>query len=200
MTTLIVDYGMSNIGSVRRALQSCDTRVLVSNDPNALCEADRIVLPGVGSFPEAMRRLHEAGWIQELRSAAINNIPILGICLGMQILAERGEEVQVTEGLGLVPGVVRRLAPQAGERVPHVGWNTVDGNGPLFEGIPHGTDFYFVHSYAYAPETPASIGLTPFAGGTVAAVARNRVYGVQFHPEKSSKAGLQVIRNFLKFA
>lgn len=198
MTVLVVDYGMSNLGSVRRAFEECGARVLVSSSPEALAEAERVVLPGVGAFPEAMQRLNSAGWTEALQHAARAQTPILGICLGMQLLGESSEEIAPTPGLGLVPGRVRRLIPRAGERVPHVGWNSVQGTGVLFEGIPAGADFYFVHSFGFDPETPAASARTGFAQGVVAAVEQARVYGAQFHPEKSSKAGFQLIRNFLR--
>lgn len=201
MTVLIVDYGMGNIASARRAIEECGGRAIVSDQPSDIDQADRIVVPGVGAFPLAMERLREAGWVEALyRAVHQDGLPLLGVCLGMQLLAEESDEVSVTSGLGLIPGRVERIVPtDPVERVPHVGWNEVNHrNGDLFDGIPGGADFYFVHSYRFVPSDPATIlATTPYAGEFVSAVAKGRVAGVQFHPEKSSRAGFRLLRNFL---
>lgn len=202
MSVLIVDYGMGNISSVRRAFEECGARVTVSDDPSGIDDTDRIVIPGVGAFPRAMQRLNERGWVEGIRRAAREDgVPILGICLGMQLLAEEGTEGERTEGLGLIGGRVERIETQnVGERVPHMGWNTVERKRPstLFERIPDGSDFYFVHSYRFiATDRQNIIAATPFAGETVAVVGDGHVIGAQFHPEKSSRLGLQLLRNFL---
>lgn len=201
MTVLVIDYGMGNLGSVRRALEECGADVLVSDDPAALDDASWIVLPGVGAFPDGMRNLHERGWTGVLdRSVREEGIPILGICLGMQLLADRGFEGGDTPGLGYVGGEVRLLRRASAFRVPHVGWNEVRAapNSPVFSGIPDGADFYFVHSYHFVPQNPAHVaGTTDYDGDIVAAVHSGNVWGTQFHPEKSSKAGFQLLCNFL---
>lgn len=202
MTVLIVDYGMGNLASARRSLEECGAHVLVSDQPRDVKQAERIVVPGVGAFPQAMQRLNERGWSDAIREAALaERVPVLGVCLGMQLLADEGEEVEPTRGLGLVPGRIRRIVPsEAKERVPHVGWNEVNPNAPspLFEGIPAGSDFYFVHSFRFTDADPADVlATTPYAGDFVSAVGRGRVMGVQFHPEKSSRAGFRLLRNFL---
>jgi imidazole glycerol-phosphate synthase subunit HisH len=201
MTVLIVDYGMGNIASARRAIEECGGRVIVSADPADLANADRVVVPGVGAFPLAMQRLCAAGWDEALRSAVQDDgLPLLGICLGMQLLADEGDEVSQTKGLGLISGRVEKLSPpDQAERVPHVGWNEVDHrNSSLFASIPSGADFYFVHSYCFVPSGADTVlATTPYAGGFVSAVGRGRVAGVQFHPEKSSRAGFQLLKNFL---
>lgn len=201
MTVLIVDYGMGNIASARRAIEECGGRAIVADDPAQIAMANRIVVPGVGAFPRAMARLHEGGWVAPLRSAVLDNqLPLLGICLGMQLLAEEGEETEPTKGLGLIPGRVSRIAPAvASERVPHVGWNEVQHNdSPLFDNIPSGSDFYFVHSYRFIPASLENVlATTPYAGETVSAVGLGRVFGTQFHPEKSSRAGFRLLKNFL---
>lgn len=201
MTVLIVDYGMGNIASARRAIEECGGRAIVSDQPADIVQADRIVVPGVGAFPLAMERLRNAGWAEALhRAVHRDGLPVLGVCLGMQLLAEEGEEGVVTSGLGLIPGRVERIVPSdTSERVPHVGWNEVNHkNSDLFDGIPSGADFYFVHSYRFVPSDPTTIlATTPYAGEFVSAVGKGRVAGVQFHPEKSSRAGFRLLRNFL---
>lgn len=201
MTVLIIDYGMGNLASARRAIEECNGRAIVSSNPQDLDIADRIIVPGVGAFPQAMQRLSEGGWEEALRKAVLDQgIPLLGVCLGMQLLADESYEVAVTKGLGFISGRVERLVPIAqSERVPHVGWNEVNHNDCcLFEGIEKGTDFYFVHSYKFVPSNPDSIlATTPYAGEFVSAVGSGRIAGVQFHPEKSSRAGFQLLKNFL---
>lgn len=200
--TLIVDYGMGNLGSVKRALEECGATVFISDDPVNCARADHIVLPGVGAFSDGMAALSGGGWVDALRTAVqTDNIPLLGICLGMQLLANKGVEGGDTDGLGLIPGEVSRLVADSPEtRIPHVGWNEVHhgGNHRLLNGIPTGTDFYFVHSYHFIPGGSDDIlAATPYCGSFVSVVARGTVCGTQFHPEKSSRAGFQLLRNFL---
>jgi glutamine amidotransferase len=197
----VIDYGMSNLDSVVRALQECGGSSYVAHAPADLADAARIVLPGVGSFADGIKHLRERGYEEALREHVLQkHIPFLGICLGMQLLAERGEEGGDTPGLGFIPGIVRRLdASETGERIPHVGWNEVQHPATgLFAGIAPRRDFYFVHSYALvATHEEDVLARTPYCGGFVSAVARDNVYGTQFHPEKSQKAGFQILRNFL---
>lgn len=203
MKVLIINYGLGNLASVRRAFEECGAEVMVSAKPEELAEAERIVLPGVGAFPKGMANLHAAGWPDKIRAALQNpSVQLLGICLGMQLLAEEGEEVSLTPGLGLIPGTVRRLQAQAPatERIPHVGWNEVHPTQPsgLLAGVNDGTDFYFVHSYHLDATNPASvIATTPYCGGFASVVREGNVWGTQFHPEKSSKPGFRLIHNFL---
>jgi glutamine amidotransferase len=201
MSVLIVDYGMGNLASARRSFEECGARVEVSRDPSAARTANRIVIPGVGAFAQAMERLRSAGWVQAIREAAAEGVPVLGICLGMQLLAEEGDEGGNSEGFGLVAArIVRMTARAPGERIPHVGWNEVRPRPGvrLFDGIPAGADFYFVHSYHMVTRDPtAIIATTPYCGEVVAAVQQGVVSGVQFHPEKSSRVGFRLIRNFL---
>lgn len=202
MSVLLVDYGMGNQASARRSLEECGASVILSDDPCAVRSAERIVIPGVGAFGQAMRRLRERGWVDALREVAQEEVPILGICLGMQLLADEGDEGGITEGLGLIPGRIQRLVSATpAERIPHVGWNEVypAGDVPLFKGIKAGSDFFFVHSYQFVPDDRLTIAATtPYCGGIVSAVHHGRVAGTQFHPEKSSRVGFQLIRNFLR--
>jgi glutamine amidotransferase len=177
---------------------------MVISEPAGLQHAQRIVLPGVGAFAKAMERLDRLKFLEPLhRAVHTNGVPILGICLGMQLMLAIGEEGGPTPGLGWIDGHVRRLVPQGGERIPHVGWNTVDGASScvLFESLPPARDFYFVHSYHVSPVDPSVVvGCTPFAGGFVSAVQQGTVFGVQFHPEKSQTSGFKVLENFLRLA
>ncbi len=199
----IVNYGMGNLGSVRRAFEDLNANVFIANHPAALHDAHRIVLPGVGAFPDAMARLNEAGWSDALRKlVGEDQRPLLGICLGMQMLARKGTEGSDVDGLGFIPGTIRRLdVLGCTARIPHVGWNEltfVEGD-PLFAHIPQRSDFYFVHSYAFDGESAvATSGTTEYGVRVVAAVHSGCVWGTQFHPEKSSKAGRQLLRNFLE--
>jgi glutamine amidotransferase len=201
MKVLIINYGLGNLASVRRAFEECGADVLVSARPEDLGEAERIILPGVGAFPDGMANLHAAGWPVQIRQALQNNsVQLLGICLGMQLLAEQGEEGSLTPGLGLIRGTVRRLQSPSTERIPHVGWNEVHPTQPstLLAGINAGTDFYFVHSYHFAATSQGSVlATTPYCGTFASVVREGNVWGTQFHPEKSSKPGFRLIRNFL---
>lgn len=205
MSVAIVNYGMGNLGSVRRALEDLAADVVIAEHPVALLESTRIILPGVGAFAEAMARLRAGGWVEALTRQVLEaGTPLLGICLGMQLLSTSSEEHGLSCGLNLIPGRVRRLdALGCSLRIPHVGWNEVrhrDG-APLFAGIPQAMDFYFVHSYAVDTDDPRDVvATTPYDAAITAAVCRGHVFGTQFHPEKSSKAGRQVLKNFLDVA
>ena len=197
----IVDYGMCNLDSVARAIEECGGAPVVTDRPEDLRDADRVVLPGVGAFPDGMQNLRARGLDAALREQAARGVPLLGICLGMQLLATEGLEGSRTAGLGLIAGTVQRLAPNGQPiRVPHIGWNEVDlvRPSPVFEGITSGRDFYFVHSYALVCDRDEDVlARTSYGAGFVAAVECGNVFGVQFHPEKSQKLGLQLLRNFL---
>lgn len=203
MSVAIIDYGMCNLGSVRRAFEECGADAKLIDRPEELESADKIILPGVGAFTRGMANLRDRGWIGPIRENVLNRKkPLLGICLGMQLLADRGEEGGGTEGLGLVSGSVVRLhATSHDQRIPHMGWNEIQiqRSNPLFGGIASGTDFYFVHSFHFEVLDPTSaITKTPYCGNFVSAVQRENIFGVQFHPEKSQKPGFQLIRNFLQ--
>ncbi len=201
MKTVVIDYGMGNLGSVRRAIEECGGEPVVTSDPGQLDSAERILLPGVGAFGDGMRNLREAGWPAAIeRALAKPNVAMLGICLGMQLLATTGYENGEAKGLGLIPGEVTRMEPSGDERLPHVGWNEihVSNPSPLLEGIESGIDFYFVHSFRFVPDSKKSIlATTPYGGDFVSIVQEKNVFGTQFHPEKSSHAGFRILKNFL---
>jgi glutamine amidotransferase len=197
---LIIDTRLCNLRSITRAVEECGGTSFVGDRPRDLDKASHVILPGVGAFPAAMQNLAATGMDQGLKERAREGMPLLGICLGMQLLAGRGLEVRETEGLGLVPGEVRMLQPGSGERIPHIGWDEVDLRRPhpLFQGIESGRDFYFVHSWAFAAADRDDVmATTPAFGTFTAAVARDNVVGVQFHPEKSQRPGLQLLGNFI---
>lgn len=201
----IVNYGMGNLGSVRRAFEEIGAEALIANHPSALYEVNRIVLPGVGAYAEGMAHLRHGGWTDALNDVvAAQGKPLLGICLGMQLLATTGHEGGVTQGLNMIPGQVHRLDGLGCTlRIPHVGWNEVRcrNDDVLFRGIPDASDFYFVHSYAFVPQTAEDLVATvPYDVDIAAVVRRGHVFGCQFHPEKSSKAGRQLLKNFLSYS
>ena len=197
---VVIDYGMCNLDSVARALEVCGADAVVSGESSAVEKPDAIVLPGVGGFRDAMNELTAHGLAKALRRRVLaERVPFLGICLGMQLMADRGYEGGKTAGLGLVPGEVIRLEPELDEtRIPHIGWNEVVQVRPsvLFEGIQDKRDFYFVHSYHMSCSPEFVIGRTPCFGEFISAVQKDFCFGVQFHPEKSQKGGLRLLRNF----
>lgn len=201
MRVAIVDYGMGNLDSVARAVTLCGGAASVVTSGDQLAEVDRIILPGVGAFPDGMANLVARGLREPLLAQVASGTPLLGICLGMQLLADSSEEAGGADGLGLVGGRVVRLEPVAGERVPHVGWNEVHPTAAgvaLLAGIAPGKDFYFVHSYHLAGvPNEAVLARTPYCGGFASIVGAGRVFGVQFHPEKSRPVGFRLLRNFL---
>lgn len=198
----IIDYGLGNIASVRNAFEYLGHDVRSCVDPDELAACDRALLPGVGSFSTAMELLDAGGWIEAIRGFAATGNPLLGICLGMQLLFERGEENGNTAGLGLIPGEVTRLTPAHPAKVPHVGWNSLVGvaRHPLLAGVKTTVDVYFVHSFHCLPRHDADvIARCDFGGEFVAAVACDNVAGMQYHPEKSQPAGLQMLENFAEW-
>ena len=199
-TVGIVDYGMGNRRSVEKALERVGARVMLTGDHDALMAADGLVVPGVGAFPAAMARLRDAGLDELIVRRAQAGTPVLGVCLGMQLLFERSTELGGDDGLGLLPGEVVALRPEAaGLKVPHIGWNVVamTRSSPLLEALPERCAFYHVHSFVARPGEAADVlGRGDYGGPFVSMVARDPVYGVQFHPEKSSTHGLALLRNF----
>ncbi len=199
----VIDYGMGNLCSVVNALQAVGAKPRVASDAAALAEADGIVLPGVGAFATGMEQLRSRGLAQALeREVAENKKPFLGICLGMQLLATTGTEHGVSAGLNFIPGQVVRIEPPADGtdlRIPHIGWNDVAIRQPdgLYAGLVSGENFYFVHSYVFVPDDPAAISATCGYGGEFAASLEvGNISAVQFHPEKSHRAGLALLSNW----
>lgn len=206
----VIDYGVGNLGSVARALEELRvTPILVARAADAHT-VDSLILPGVGNFSDCAKLLDDGGWVQALRDEVYAGVkPLLGICLGMQLLANTSMEGVVegahrsSPGLGFIPGRVESLRTLGCDlRIPHVGWNEVTSRtsvGGLFDGIPDGTDFYFVHSYAFVPDDPSHVLATTVYGIPVTAAVRcGHIWGTQFHPEKSSRAGFQLLRNFIE--
>lgn len=196
----ILDYGSGNVKSVFNLFSAVAANVVVSNDPARIEDATHVVLPGVGAFGAAMRRIHEALPLDVLeRVVRGQGKPFLGICVGMQVLADRGYEFGETAGLGWIGGSVRQL--QAGSfPLPHIGWNNIDvqRHSPLLDGLEHAPDFYYVHSFAFDAADPADVLATTEYGQQFAGViARGNIHGVQFHPEKSQRAGMRLVKNFL---
>ncbi len=193
--TVIVDYRAGNLTSVRLAFAALGEETVVTSDADVVRSAARVVFPGVGAAKSAMENLRELGLADAVREAASGGRPFLGICLGMQILFEHSEEDGGVDLLGILPGKVRRFPNVPGCKVPEIGWNQVTGLG--IDGVPDGSEFYFVHSY-YAERGPATVGVTEYAGvAFTAAVRRGNLLATQFHPEKSGKLGLAVLKGFL---
>lgn len=198
----IIDSGICNLGSIRCALERAGGDVSVLKDPDALAGAERVVLPGVGSFPAGMTALEEKGLADAIREFAASGRPVLGVCLGMQLLMETGEEFETRPGLGLIPGRVHELA--VGElALPHMGWNSIEldeGDG-LLKNLPSAAWFYFVHSYVCEPSDPADLlGRTEYGQSFCSLLNRANIYGIQAHPEKSQRTGHTLLCNFLELA
>jgi imidazole glycerol-phosphate synthase subunit HisH len=203
----IVDYRAGNLTSVARALQSLKVPCVVTDCADELLRADRVIFPGVGAAGEAMRNLRGSGLDACIREIAESGKPLLGICLGTQVIFEYSEEDSRTTCLGIIPGGVKRFPEGLKEKgdplkIPHMGWNRVQfrGNHPLFEGIPGNAEFYFVHSYYPAPSNGSDIvGETEYGIRFASAVSRRNLVAVQFHPEKSGRFGLRILDNFSRW-
>jgi glutamine amidotransferase len=194
---VVIDYGMGNLRNVRRAIEVLGEKVLLTSSPADVGRGEKIVLPGVGAFGEAVRRIDELGLRDPIVTAARSGTPLLGICLGMQLLFESSEESPGAAGLGVFSGKVLRFRPP--QKVPHIGWNDVvrRGRSTLFPQNYEGGVFYFVHSF-YIPESPASIATTTYGVQFASAVCEGNAFGVQFHPEKSQAAGMALLQKFLE--
>lgn len=199
MNAAIIDYGMGNVSSVKKALDLLKISCIITNDFNTIREADSIILPGVGAFPKGMQNLEELGLVKFLtQQVMVNKKPFLGICLGMQLIATTGYEINKTKGLGWIDGEIVKIA-DTGKRVPHLGWNNLDIEDTTYFQSSELKDFYFIHSYHFKVENNNHIAATVDYGmPLVAAVKKDNIFATQFHPEKSQKAGLSLIQNFFK--
>lgn len=197
----IIDYGVGNLFSLRASLEAIGQEVVVSSDPSVIRSSDRILLPGVGAFSDAIAKLRTSGLDRVVKEEASRGKPILGICLGMQLLFETSFEFGESEGLGLIPGQVRPIAEVIPKqlKIPHIGWNALSCSQPrhpLFSGLSQGDCVYFVHSFSATNCAPYVIATTEYGAELTAAVARGNVMGCQFHPEKSGAVGLSILRAF----
>lgn len=199
MTIAIIDYDMGNLRSVKKAFERIGSEAVITRDPLVIDNADRVVLPGVGAFKDCIHNLTEYGLIESVAKTIKSGKPFLGICVGMQLLFEEGLEFGVHKGLGVFKGRVARFSSDMNLKVPHMGWNTINIKkpSPLLNGVEDKTFFYFVHSY-YAQPQDESIVLTSTEYGIdfTSSISSGNVFGCQFHPEKSQKAGLAVLKNF----
>jgi glutamine amidotransferase len=198
----LIDHGLSNLDSVDRALQLCGTKVLRVTNSSQLSEVDKLILPGVGSFDTAMSALNRLDLTKAIQDFALQNQkPLLGICLGMQLLLSKSEEGQAIDGLNLIPGIVEKIPTTKNERVPHVGWNQIElvRQSDLLNYEMNERDFYFVHSYrAVVDNAEHIIAITPYADGIQSVIGHGRIFGTQFHPEKSHKYGLEILKKFVE--
>lgn len=196
----IIDYDAGNIRSVEKAVRYLGKEVTVTSDPDKILAADRVILPGVGAFGDAMKRLHAMGLVEVIRQVAERGTPFLGICLGLQLLFEKSEESPGVAGLGHLQGEILRLPELPGLKVPHIGWNSLKYPNPgrLFRGIPEDSYVYFVHSYYLKAQDEGIVTATTEYGTLVhASVESGNLFACQFHPEKSSETGLTILENFL---
>ena len=196
----IIDYDAGNIKSVEKAVHYLGKKAVVTPDPNEILSADRVILPGVGAFGDAMKRLHDLGLVDVIRRAVQQETPFLGICLGLQLLFEKSEESPGVAGLGLLRGEILRLPDIPGLKVPHIGWNSLKYPNPgrLFRGIPEDSYVYFVHSYYLKAQDEGIVTATTEYGTLVhASIESGNLFACQFHPEKSSETGLTILENFL---
>lgn len=197
----IIDYDAGNIKSVEKALQKLGQDVVITRDKEQIQQADKVVLPGVGAFGDAMHNLNEYGLVEVIHQVVEKEIPFLGICLGLQLLFERSDESEGVEGLGILKGEICKIPEKTGLKIPHMGWNSLhlQQGGKLFEGIDEGAYVYFVHSYYLKAEDEKIVkAMTDYSTCIHASVERGNVFACQFHPEKSGDVGLRILKNFVE--
>ncbi len=196
----IIDYDAGNIKSVEKAVAAFGKEVIVTRDADTILSAKHVILPGVGSFGDAMEKLHNYGLVDVIKKVAEKKTPFLGICLGLQLLFESSEECEGAEGLGILPGKIVRIPAGEDLKIPHIGWNSLSypNRGRLFEGIPENSYVYFVHSYyLQAGDEDIVTAVTDYGVTIHASVEKENVFACQFHPEKSSDVGMKILKNFL---
>lgn len=199
----IIDYDAGNIKSVEKALQKLGQDVVITRDKEQILQADKVVLPGVGAFGDAMQNLKAYGLTEVIHEVVENGIPFLGICLGLQLLFERSDESDGVEGLGILKGEICKIPEKAGLKIPHMGWNSLhlQQEGKLFRGIEEGAYVYFVHSYYLKAEDEQIVkATTDYSTCIHASVESGNVFACQFHPEKSGDVGLQILKNFVELS
>ena len=197
----IIDYDAGNIKSVEKAMHLLGQEVVVTRDRESILKADKVILPGVGAFGDAMEKLHTYGLGDVIREVVRRQIPFLGICLGLQLMFESSEETPGVEGLGILKGEILRIPDQPGLKIPHMGWNSLKypNEGRLFRGIPEDSYVYFVHSYYLNAEDESIVtATTEYSTLIHASVESGNVFACQFHPEKSSDVGIQILKNFVE--
>lgn len=196
----VLDYGMGNIASVINTLEYIGKEVAIISSPDDFDGITHLIIPGVGSYKTAMENIHNRGFAEPIKKFAESNLPLLGICLGMQLLSTTGSEPTLCNGLNLIPGHVEKISEEQ-IRVPHVGWNNlkiVDEDHPLFDFCKKNIDYYFVHSYRYIPDINEHIiGTSNYGKEFASIIGKGNIIGIQFHPEKSQKNGLQLLKNFI---
>lgn len=195
----IIDYDAGNLRSVEKALEALGQQVIVTKDAETIRQAEKVILPGVGAFGDAMANLQRLGLVEVIRETAASGKPFLGICLGLQLLFEDSDETPGVPGLGILRGHIKRIPEQSGLKVPHMGWNNLElhHDGALFRGLPEHPYVYFVHSYYLEAEDPDIVTATAEYGVTIhASVQSGNLFACQFHPEKSSQIGLAILKNF----
>lgn len=195
----IIDYDAGNLKSVEKALKSLGQETIVSRDSSVIKAADKVILPGVGSFGDAMNNLDHFNLVDTIKDIAEGGKPFLGICLGLQLLFERSDETPGAEGLSILPGEILRIPPSDGLKIPHMGWNSINikDNARLFNGVPDNSYVYFVHSYYLkASDEDIVAATTEYSTHIHASVEKNNIFACQFHPEKSSDIGLRILNNF----
>ena len=197
----VIDYDAGNLKSVEKALLFLDEKVTVTSDAKKILTADKIILPGVGAFGDAMEKLNTSGLADTIREAVDKKIPLLGICLGLQLLFESSEESPEACGLSILKGKVKRIPDKEGFKVPHIGWNSlkIAEGAALFQGIPQDSHVYFVHSYYLEAEEPVVTATTDYVVDIHASVQKENLFACQFHPEKSGAVGLKLLKNFAQY-
>lgn len=196
----IIDYDAGNIKSVEKALQYLGEEAMITRDREEILNSDKVILPGVGAFGDAMEKLHQYGLVDTIQEVVDRRIPFLGICLGLQLMFESSDEAPGVEGLGLLPGKILRIPKKGDMKIPHMGWNDIKikEGAKLFAGLEDHPYVYFVHSYYLQADDPSIVAATTEYGVTIhASVEKDNIFACQFHPEKSSTVGLQILKNFI---